>query len=159
MCVIPCHVTCPLSLSLQPEIVSFRTDPDRMTADNILSQGQCDKLLELAKVWYIYQEIVSVHILGLFNRQCAYAARVLALCVVGQSVCQSVCLSCSLQPATSGICSIVIQVCVYSTVLVCRVLGEEFCIVMQALLHLSQAILCTLTPLTLCKDLEQLRVH
>ena len=106
-----------------------------------------------------------MRILGLFNRQCAYAARVnvLALCVVGQSVCQSVCLSCSLQPATSGICSIVIamdtQVCVYSTVLVCRVLGEEFCIVMQALLHLSQAILCTLTPLTLCKDLEQLRVH
>ena len=106
-----------------------------------------------------------MRILGLFNRQCAYAARVnvLAFCVVGQSVCRSECMSCSLQPATSSICSIVIamntQVCVYSTVLVCRVLGEEFCIVIQALLHLSQAILCTLTPLTLCKDLEQLRVH
>ena len=39
-----------LSPSLQPEIVRFTTDPDRMLADNVLSQDQCDKLLELTKV-------------------------------------------------------------------------------------------------------------
>ncbi|CAI8035393.1 Prolyl 3-hydroxylase 1 [Geodia barretti] len=33
----------------KPEIVRFTTDPDRMLADNVLSQDQCDKLLELAK--------------------------------------------------------------------------------------------------------------
>ena len=39
-----------LSPSLQPEIVRFTTDPDRMLADNVLSQDQCDRLLELTKV-------------------------------------------------------------------------------------------------------------
>lgn len=34
----------------QPEVVRFSTNPDRMLADNILSQNQCDHLLELAKV-------------------------------------------------------------------------------------------------------------
>ncbi|CAI8019392.1 Prolyl 3-hydroxylase 1 [Geodia barretti] len=33
----------------KPEIVRFTTDPDRMLADNVLSQDQCDKLLELTK--------------------------------------------------------------------------------------------------------------
>ena len=47
-----CH-DFPSLLSLpQPEIVRFTTDPDRMLADNVLSQDQCDKLLELAKVGY-----------------------------------------------------------------------------------------------------------
>ena len=47
-----CH-DFPSLLSLpQPEIVRLTTDPNRMLADNVLSQDQCDKLLELAKVGY-----------------------------------------------------------------------------------------------------------
>jgi leucine proline-enriched proteoglycan (leprecan) len=33
----------------KPEVVRFGTDPDRLLVDNILSQVQCDRLLELAK--------------------------------------------------------------------------------------------------------------
>lgn len=38
----------------QPELVSFSTNPDRMLADNVLSQDQCNNLLELAKVLCVF---------------------------------------------------------------------------------------------------------
>ena len=46
----------------------FTTDPDRMLADNILSQDQCDKLLELAKVGYRRFTVIIVLNLNVFAR-------------------------------------------------------------------------------------------
>ena len=66
----PVFVLChdfPSLLSLpQPEIVRFTTDPDRMLADNVLSQDQCDKLLELAKVGYHHYIVIIIVNLNVF---------------------------------------------------------------------------------------------
>ena len=59
------HYRLSLHCSLpQPKVVRFTNNPDRLLVDNVISQDQCDKLLELTKVhvhYYMYM-YVQVHV-------------------------------------------------------------------------------------------------